>query len=110
MDRNNGDNRRSLVVARVKENQVEDFSQYYYWDSTSFVSDITKCSPLTEGGNVSCEMSVTEINDETSPFYGKYVLTYQDNMIGKDVCIRFSDSPFSPFDEKNCLPCGRDFL
>ena len=103
MDRNNDENRRSLVVVRPKEERAEDFSQYSYWDSTSFVSDITKCSPLTERGSVSCEMSVTEINDETSPFYGKYVLTHQDNTIVKDVCLRISDSPFSPFGEKKII-------
>ncbi len=103
MDRSGKENGRCLVAARVKEEEVEDFSKYSYWDGSSFVSDISSCAPLTEGGNVSCEMSVCEINDESSSLYGKYVLTYQDNTIGKDVCLRVSSSPFSAFGEKKVV-------
>ena len=67
------------------------------------MEDISKLAPLTDHGNVSCELSVSEINDKTSPYYGKYILVYQDATIGKDVCYRLSSSPFGLFDEKKVL-------
>ena len=96
-------NSRSLVVARVQQEEVENYSSYRYWDGTSWVEDISKLAPLTDHGNVSCELSVSEINDKTSPYYGKYILVYQDATIGKDVCYRLSSSPYGLFDEKKVL-------
>ncbi len=103
MDRDNDSNRRSLVAARVKESEVEDLSKYRYWDGVSFSSDISSSAPLTDNGNVSCELSVMEMNDPDSAYCGKYILVYQDNTIGKDVMMRVSDSPHSPFGEKEIL-------
>lgn len=96
-------NSRSLVVARVRQAEVENYSSYRYWDGANWVEDISKLAPLTDHGNVSCELSVSEINDKTSPYYGKYILVYQDATIGKDVCYRLSSSPFGLFDEKKVL-------
>ena len=103
MDRSGETNRRSLVVSRVKESEAEDLSKYTYWDGSGFVDDITKCAPITDNGSVSCEMSVTEINDPSSSLYGKYVLVYQDNTIGQDVCLRVSDSLYGAFSEKQVI-------
>lgn len=102
-DDNNSSNRRSLVVSRVKEKEVENLSEYTYFDGDNWVSDIRQCASLTDNGGVSCELSVTEINDPNSSLYKKYALVYQDETIGKDVCLRLGDSPYSLFGEKEVL-------
>ncbi len=103
MDKDNESNRRSLVVSRVKESEVEELDKYSYWDGASFVGDISMCAPLTDNGNVSCELSVLEMNDPESSYYGKYLLVYQDNTIGQDIMMRVSDSPYASFSEKEIL-------
>lgn len=102
-DDNNSTNRRSLVVSRVKEEEVENLSKYTYFDGDNWVNDISKCASLTDNGGVSCELSVTEINDPASSLYRKFVLVYQDETIGKDVCLRVGDTPYSVFGEKEVL-------
>lgn len=102
-DLNNSTNKRSLVVCRVKEDEVEDFTKYRYFDGSGWANDISKCASLTDNGNVSCELGVCEINDPKSQYYGKLILIYQDNTNGKDVCLRTSNSPYGTFSEKEIL-------
>lgn len=88
-DRGANGNTRSLVVARVKEDQVEDFDAYTYFTGSGWENDIRKARGLTQ--EVSCEMSVVEINDPNSEYYGKYLLTYQKNTVSNEICIKVSD-------------------
>ena len=37
-------------------------------------------------------MSVTEINDEESEYYGKFLLTYEKDTIGDEICVAYADS------------------
>ena len=90
---------RGLVVCRFKEEDIEDFSKYQYLSNGKWVNDIKETTPLCE--RVSCEMSVVEINNPDSEYYGKYLLTYQKDTIGTEICIALSDSPYALFESTN---------
>lgn len=89
-DEKNASYFRGLVLSRVKAEDVEDFSKYEYLSETGWQDDITKTKPLID--RVSCEMSVTEINDEESEYYGKFLLTYEKDTIGDEICVAYADS------------------
>lgn len=107
-DDKNASYSRGLVVSRFKEEDIEDFSKYQYLSSSGWVNDITQTIPLCE--RVSCEMSVTEINDINSPYYGKYLLTYQKDTIGAEICIAISDSPYGKFENNQVIYSTPEFL
>ena len=88
-DRNSNGKTRSLVVTRVREDQVENFDAYTYFTESGWDYDIRKAKGLTP--EVSCEMSVVEIDDPSSEYYGKYILTYQKNTVSNEICIKVSD-------------------
>ena len=92
---------RSLVVSRVSENSVEDFSQYEYFNGTGWSDDITTCKGLMD--YVSCEMSVVEMNDPENENYGKFILTYENFTISNDICIAMSDSLYGDFGEATVI-------
>ena len=94
-DDDNASYSRGLVVCRFKEEDIENFSKYQYLSSYGWVSDIKETTPLCE--RVSCEMSVVEINNPESEYYGKYLLTYQQDTIGTEICIAISDGPYNLF-------------
>lgn len=89
-DINNGYRTRSLVASRVNKNEVENFNKYQYYSSEGWIDDISQTKPLIL--NVSCEMSIAEINDEEDENYGKFVLTYQKETISNEVCMAISDN------------------
>ena len=88
-DDKNASYSRGLVAARVKANEIEDFSKYEYLSDNGWQSDISKTVSLID--RVSCEMSVTEVNDPNSPYYGKFLLTYEKDTIGNQICIAYAD-------------------
>ena len=84
-DRNKGS--RSLVVCRTLKENIENFDTYQYLSNEGWVNDITKVKPLID--HVACEMSVVQINNPNSEYYGKYMLTYQyENNRGKQLAHR----------------------
>lgn len=89
-DDKNSSYSRGLVCSRFKESDVEDFSKYQYLSNDGWVNDITKTKVLCD--RVSCEMSVTEINDENSPYYGNFILTYQKDTVGNEICVSVTSS------------------
>ena len=90
MDDRNSSLSRSLVVCRVKEEQFTDFSKYEYLSNEGWVNDILKVKPIIE--HVSCEMSFVQINNENSEYFGKYLLTYQKDTIGGNICMAVFDN------------------
>jgi hypothetical protein len=95
MDDRNSKISRPLIVSRVKQENFTNFESYEYLSSEGWVNDITKVKPLIE--RVSCEMSVVQINDENSEYYKKYLLTYQKDTIGNEICVVLSDTPYGDF-------------
>jgi hypothetical protein len=86
---------KSLLAARVRPDQIEDFSQWTYWDGGGWSQDPMDASPLLDG--VSAELSVTPMADE--PFKGKYVVVSEKDTLSGYVAISAGDSPVGPFPE-----------
>lgn len=78
---------KQLVAARVLPEQIEDFTQWTYWDGTNWVGDISSCANLTSG--ISQEFSVTPLAD------GRCLVVFQ---MGDQVGVRFGAGPTGPFE------------
>lgn len=89
--------KRSLVVARFLESDRENLAKYEYFDGNTWQNDISKCAPLDYNGNVSPEMSVTQINNPESKYYKKFIHCYQNNTTSNEVAIRVADSSVGPY-------------
>ncbi len=99
---------RSLVVSRVKEEDVEDFSKYEYYDGTSWSNNIKDSKGIVD--NVSCEMSVVEINDKNNEDYGKFILTFQEYTTGNNIIMIKSDTLFDNYEDEMIIYTIEDKL
>jgi hypothetical protein len=77
---------KELVVARVLPENFEDFSQWTYWNGTTWGSEIQNCVPLTN--QISQEFSVSPLSDS------RFLLVFQ---AGEQVAVRTGKSPTGPF-------------
>ncbi len=84
---------RSLTVARVKPEEIEDFSKWTYFDGEAFQKDITKSKGLLKG--VSAELSVTLITEGLNA--GKYMVVSMENTISGKVSYSLGDTITGPF-------------
>lgn len=84
---------RQLLVSRVPKESIWDLDQYEYFDGQSFTSDFMKAAPVLD--HVSCEMSVSYMNE--GPHQGKYiaVMTYDTNT--RYLAFSIGESPWGPF-------------
>lgn len=90
---------KSLLVARVRAQDFEDFTKYTFYDGKEFVSDIKSAVPVCgEGG---AEMSITPIS--SGPDKGKYLYIYTGSSVGSMIYSRVADTPFGPFGDKKLL-------
>ena len=48
-------------------------------------------------------MSVTEVNNPNSPYYGKFVLTYEKDTIGNEICVAYADRLGDKFNESRTV-------
>lgn len=80
---------KNLIVARVKPQDFEDFTQWKFWDGKNWNSDMQKVTNIVDG--VSDELSVTPLND------GRYLLVFQLNGMSSTVGMRIGLSPTGPF-------------
>ena len=83
-----GENK-ELLVARVKDNEFENFSAWRYWDGFSWNEDKTKCAALMD--NVSNEMSVSFMAD------GRVIAAYQLKTERSIVAVSAGQTPWGPF-------------
>ena len=84
-------NTKNLMVARVQPKDFEDFSQWRYWDGSTWNADIHKVANVTD--RLSNEMSITPLPD------GRYALIFQLDGLGRYVGMRLSmhlQGPFGP--------------
>jgi hypothetical protein len=79
-----------LGVARVLANDVEDFSQWRFWDGSGWSPDIGSTASLGRGGP---ELSVTPVS--SGPLQGKYLMVSM--QLERDLFMRIGDSPEGPF-------------
>ncbi|CAN5314002.1 hypothetical protein BH23BAC1_BH23BAC1_22140 [soil metagenome] len=80
---------KSLVAARVRPAEYEDFDKWSYWNGQDWSSEIKDVAEITNG--VSNELSVTPLKD------GRYLLVFQVMGISDKVGLRVGTSPVGPF-------------
>lgn len=86
--------RKDLIVARIKESDLTDFSKLTYWNGSEWGTNIEECAVLIS--SVSCEMSVTYV--PVGPYAGKYIAVYVNNTRSSEVMYAIGDSLYGPFD------------
>lgn len=97
--KDNGLLAKSLLVSRVIPDQIEDFSQYSFYNGTEFVAGIENAAVICEEGGA--EMSITPIT--TGEYAGRYLFIYSDANIGNRISCRIGDTPAGPFSESMLL-------
>ncbi len=80
---------KTLVAARAKPKEFEDFESWRYWDGQSWSEDILDLTGIAQG--VSNELSVTPLKD------GRFLLVYQVLGISEKVGMQVGLSPVGPF-------------
>lgn len=80
---------KSLVAARVRPGQIEEFSSWTFWDGSGWSENNVDVAPITNA--VSNELSVTPSGD------GRYLLTFTVLGLSDKVGIRVGESPVGPF-------------
>lgn len=80
---------KQVLVARVRPQQFEKFSEWVFWDGSQWNKDITKVSAVTD--RASNELSVSQLPD------GRYVMVFQIDEISNNIGMRIGKTPFGPF-------------
>jgi len=80
---------KNVMVARVQPENFENFSQWRYWDGTTWNPDINQVANITN--RTSNELSVTPLPD------GRYAMVFQTDGTGKTVGLRLGLSPQGPY-------------
>lgn len=80
---------KNLVAARVKPKDIENWSQWRYWNGNGWSKNRDELKPLVQG--VSDELSVTPLPD------GRFLLIFQVMGLSDKVGMRIADSPVGPF-------------
>jgi len=95
------DRAKNLLVARVLPKQFENFSQWTFWDGSSWSSEMGKAQKVADW--VSNELSVSPLPD------GRYVLIFQVGGMSKDIGMRIGKTPYGPFGPTiKIWDCGKD--
>jgi hypothetical protein len=82
---------KGLVVARVLPADLENFGAWRFWDGSQWRTRAADAVPVTD--RVSSELSVTPLAD------GRYLLVVMLDALGRDVAVRYGDSPVGPWGE-----------
>lgn len=82
---------KSLVVARVRPREFEDFNRWTFWSGDNWVKNKEEVAYIAE--HVSNELSVTPTGD------GRYLLTFTVMGLSDKIGIRVGTSPVGPFGE-----------
>lgn len=80
---------KKVLVARLKPENFENFSEWRYWDGSSWSDDINKSAPIAD--RASDELSVTPLSD------GRYLMVFETDGIGPTVGMRIGRTPYGPF-------------
>lgn len=84
---------KSLVAARTKPAEFEDFEKWRFWNGKDWSPEINEVAEITN--SVSNELSVTPLKD------GRYLLIFQVMGISDKVGLRVGTSPVGPFGPVN---------
>ena len=77
---------KDMVVARVLPENISNFSEWQFWDGSSWGSQIEDCASLTD--SISQEFSVTPLDD------GRFVVSF---VFENSVYVRFADQITGPY-------------
>ena len=80
---------KSLLVARVRPKNFEDFSSWRFWDGADWNPDMEQSAEVVN--NVSNELSVSPLPD------GRYALVFQEGAMSPVVGLRLALEPQGPF-------------
>jgi hypothetical protein len=80
---------KNVIVARVKPEQFEEFTNWRFWDGATWNADINSVANIAN--RASNELSVTPLKD------GRYAMVFQIDGIGTTVGLRLSNRPEGPF-------------
>ncbi len=86
---------RYLTIARVEEENFENFNKWTYFNGTSWSDDINAAAPLING--VSPELSVTYLDEGIH--VGEYMLVVMKNTTSGLISLSYSDTPYGPWTE-----------
>lgn len=86
---------RYLTVARVEEENFEDFNKWMYFDGESWSNDINDIGMMING--VSPELSVTYLDKGLHA--GQYMLVVMKNTTSGTIAVSYSDNPTGPWTE-----------
>lgn len=80
---------KNVIVARVLPAEFENFSQWRFWDGSTWNADINSVAGIAD--HASNELSVSPLND------GRYAMVFQKDGISTTVGLRLSNHPEGPF-------------
>ncbi len=100
-----GRDAKSLVVARCKEDKLENFASYEFFDGEKFVPEMDQAAVICE--DAGAEMSINPIT--YGPDKGKYLMIYTHCTIGACICGRIADTPRGPFGPREILYDVREY-
>ena len=92
-DQKNSFSRKDLIAARVKPEDVLDFTQWRFWNGKEWGTQLTECTYLAK--DISAEFSISPI--PAGPLAGKFLLVCTRGGISPIVEYRIGDSPIGPF-------------
>jgi hypothetical protein len=90
---------RSLIVGRIKPENLDNLNELRYFDGESWVKDMTKAAPLLD--HISCEMSVQLISEGENA--GKYLAVFQYDVNGPYLAYAIGESLTGPFSEPRII-------
>ena len=87
---------RYLVLARVKDDRLEDFNDWAFYFNGKWQADFTKASRLAD--RFGAELSVSY-----QPAIHKYVAVYTELGLSKNIMIRFAPAPEGPWSKPHVV-------
>ncbi len=94
---------RSMIVARVRPSEIEDFGKWRFFNNGQWKKDVNDATELF--GGIASEYSVS-----FQPILKKYVVIYTENGMSPNIFMRVSDTPVGPWSKPHkvyeCPDCN----
>jgi hypothetical protein len=87
-----GYHKKYMIVARVKEDQFDDFDQWRFFTNGNWQDNFTKTSRLCD--NIANEYSISFLAS-----LEKYVMVYTEGGLSKNIVLRSSPKPYGPWSD-----------
>jgi len=91
--------RKSMILARVPENKLDQFDQWRFYSAGKWSTDFNKSSGL-------CSDMANEFSVSYLPAVGKYVVVYTEKGFSRNIAMRFAPDPWGPWtDPRRIYAC-----